>query len=69
MVALTINIKNKETSGKILSFLARLEGEGVEIIAHEDLEDLKLLAATRGEESVSFEDYLNDEDQDQEVGS
>ncbi len=68
MEALTINIKDKKTSGKILSFLAALEGEGVEIIAREDLEDLKSLSATRGEGSVPFEDYLNDEDQAQEVG-
>jgi hypothetical protein len=67
MEALTINIKNKKTSEKILGFLARLENEGVEIIAHDDLEDLKLLSATRGEESISFEDYLNDEHRRQEV--
>jgi hypothetical protein len=35
-----------------------LKNEGLEIVSREDMEDLKLLKATREEESVSFEDYF-----------
>jgi len=45
-----------------LWFLKHLESEGVEIIAEEDIEDLKLVAATRGEESITFTEYLKNED-------
>ena len=56
METLTLNIKNKQTSEKILWFLKHFEQEGVEIIEKEDLEDLKLLAKTRKEETISFDE-------------
>lgn len=32
-----------------------------EIVSKEDMDDLKLLRATRGEEAISFEEYLKNE--------
>lgn len=61
MQTVTINIKNKETKDKIIWFLKHLEKEGVEISSQEDIEDLKLLAETRGEESIPFSKYLENE--------
>jgi len=49
MQILTINIENE-------SILDRLE-----IVSLEDTNDLKLLRLTRDEESISFEDYLKNE--------
>lgn len=62
MNTVTIGIKNKETRDKIMWFLKHLKNEGVEIISEDDLEDLKILSATRGEESVPFSEYLKNED-------
>ncbi len=61
MHTLTINIKNKKTYEKINWFLKKLEDE-VEIISEEDINDLILLSQTRGEESISFEDFVKNED-------
>jgi hypothetical protein len=61
MRTLTINIKDPNTSEKILWFLKCLEKDGVEIVDLEDLADLRLLAATRGEESIPFDEYLKHE--------
>ena len=61
MQALTINIKNKSTSEKILWFLKHFTNEGVEIVSQEDMEDLKLLATTRDEPSISFDEYLRND--------
>ena len=61
MRTLTINIKNSETYEKINWLLKKLKDD-VEIISEEDLGDLILLAETRGEESVPFEEFLKNED-------
>ena len=61
MQAVTINIKNKNTQEKIIWFLEHLKNDGVEIIAQENINDLRLLAATRHEKSISFDEYLNNE--------
>jgi len=61
METLTLNIKNKQILEKILWFLKDFEQDGVEIIEKEDLEDLKLLAETRKEETISFDEYLKNE--------
>jgi len=37
------------------------KNDGLEIVSKEDIEDLKLLKATREEETISFEDYLKNE--------
>lgn len=62
MKTLTITIKNEETKDRIIWFLKHLENEGVEIMSQEDIEDLRLLAATRCEESIPFSEYLKNED-------
>ena len=61
MHTITINIKNKETYEKINWFLRKLKDE-VEIVSEEDFNDLILLAKTRGEESIPFEEFIKNED-------
>jgi len=61
MQTLTINIKEPKTSEKVIWFLKHLEKEGVEVVSQEDLNDLKLIAATRNEPIVAFEEYLKNE--------
>ena len=59
MQIVTISVTNEDVKDKIIRFLRHLESEGVEIVSQEDIEDLKLLAATRGEESIPFSEYLS----------
>lgn len=61
MQTLTINIKNETLAEKVLWLLEHLKQDGLEITSKEDIEDLKLLNSTRHEETVSFEDYLKNE--------
>jgi hypothetical protein len=58
MKSITININNDILADKVIGLLEFLKNEGLEIVSREDMEDLKLLKATREEESVSFEDYF-----------
>ncbi len=58
MQSLTINIKNETLVEKVIWLLDHFKNDGLEIISKEDIEDLKLLSATRNEESMSFEEYL-----------
>lgn len=53
MQILTINIQNE-------TLLENFK-DGLEISSIEDIDDLKLLKVTRDEESISFEDYLKNE--------
>lgn len=61
MEAITININNPSLTDKVTWLLKHLEADGLEIISKEDFQDLKMLKATRDEESVPFSDYLSDE--------
>ena len=61
MQTLTINIQNENLAKKVLWMLEHFKNDGLEIVSKEDIEDLKLLKATRDDESVSFEQYLTDE--------
>lgn len=61
MQTLTINIQNKSLTEKVLWMLEHFKSDGLEITSKEDLEDLKLLKATRDEETVSFENYLKND--------
>lgn len=61
MKSITINIKNEELADKVIGLLEFLKNEGLEIVTKEDVDDLKLIKETRGEESVSLDDYLKDE--------
>lgn len=58
MQSLTINIKNETLVEKVIWLLDHFKNDGLEIILKEDIEDLKLLSATRHEERISFEEYL-----------
>jgi len=61
MQSITINIKNDQLVDKVTWLLDHFKNDGLEIISKEDLDDLKSLIETRNEESISFEDYLNNE--------
>ncbi len=41
--------------------LEHFKDEGLEIVSKEDMDDLKLLKATRNEDSVTFDEYLKNE--------
>ncbi len=64
MQTFTININNDNLAQKIKWLLEKFKDEGLEIIEKEDLEDLKLLKATREDETISFDEYLKDENRD-----
>jgi hypothetical protein len=61
MQTLTINIANDTLLDKVMWLLEHFKKDGLEIISKEDIEDLKLLKATRDEKTVSFEEYLSNE--------
>ena len=61
MQTLTINIQNDTLVDKVIWLLEHFKNDGVEITSREDIEDLKLLKSTRDEESISFEEYLKNE--------
>ncbi len=61
MQTITINIQNENLTEKVLWFLEHLKDDGLEITSKEDIEDLKLLKETRDEQTISFEDYLKNE--------
>ncbi|MBN2965296.1 hypothetical protein JWV37_10925 [Sulfurospirillum sp. T05] len=61
MQTVTINIQNETLAKKVLWMLEHFKNDGLEIVSKEDMEDLKLLKATRDDESISFEQYLTDE--------
>ena len=61
MEAITININNPSLTDKVTWFLKHLEADGLEIISKEDFDDLRTLKMTCNEESISFDDYLKNE--------
>jgi len=61
MQTLTINIANDTLVDKVMWLLEHFKNDGLEIVSKEDMEDLKLLKATRKEETISFEEYLKNE--------
>ena len=61
MQTLTINIQNETLTEKVLWMLEHFKSDGLEITSREDIEDLKLLKSTRDEETISFENYLQNE--------
>ena len=46
---------------KVVWLLEHFKNDGVEISTKEDIEDLKELKYTRGEETIPFEEYLKNE--------
>ncbi|MBT3215309.1 MAG: hypothetical protein HN351_11740 [Deltaproteobacteria bacterium] len=61
MQTITINIDNEQLVDKVTWFLDRLKNDGLEVVSREDWNDLKLLKSTRKEDSISFDEYLNNE--------
>lgn len=62
MKSITININNDKLAEKIMRMLKSFKDEGLEIVPKEDMNDLRLLKATRDEDSISFDEYLENED-------
>ncbi len=58
MKSITINIKDNQLADKVLWLLEYFQDDGLEIVSKEDMDDLKLLKATRDEKSIPFDDYL-----------
>ena len=52
MQSITINVKDHILADKVTWLLEHFKNDGLEIVSREDLEDLKMLKATRGEETV-----------------
>ena len=61
MQTLTINIKDESLTDKFLWLLEHFREDEIEIVSKEDISDLKLLKATRNDETIDFEEYLKDE--------
>ncbi len=62
MRSITINIKDEQLADKVLWFLERFQSDELEIVSKEDMDDLKLLKATRNDETIPFADYLKNAD-------
>jgi len=61
MQTIVINVNNDVLADKVRWLLEHFQNEGLEIVSKEDAYDLKLLRATRNEESVLFDEYLKHE--------
>jgi len=61
MKSITININNDKLANKVIRLLKSFKNEGLEIVSKEDMNDFKLIKATRDEESISFDEYLENE--------
>lgn len=62
MQSITININNDKLADKVIWLLEHFKNDGLEIVSKEDMDDLKLLKATRNEDSVPFDEYMKNED-------
>ncbi len=58
MRSITINIDNDTLVDKVTWLLEHFKNDGLEIVSSEDLDDLKLLKATRSEDSIPFGEYV-----------
>lgn len=56
-----MSINNDKLADKVIWFLEYFENDVLEIVARKDSDDLKLLRATRHEESITFDKYLESE--------
>jgi len=56
-----VSINNDKLADKVIWFLEYFENDVLEIVARKDSDDLKLLRATRHEESITFDKYLESE--------
>ena len=62
MRSITININNDKLVEKVTWLLEHFKNDGLEIVLKEDMDDLKLLKATRNEDSIPFDEYIKNED-------
>ena len=62
MRSITININNDKLVEKVTWLLEHFKNDGLEIVSKEDMDDLKLLKATRNEDSIPFDEYIKNED-------
>ncbi|QEN05642.1 hypothetical protein EW093_13275 [Thiospirochaeta perfilievii] len=58
MKSITINIDNDKLVDKVTWLLDHFKNDGLEIVSTEDMEDLNMLRATRKEDSISFDQYI-----------
>lgn len=61
MQSITINISNDNLAEKVTWLLEHFKHDGLEIVSREDMDDLRLLKATRKEKSVALDDCLKNE--------
>ena len=61
MQSITININDDKLVDKVTWLLEHFKSDGLEIVSKEDMDDLKVLEASRNEESISFDEYLKNE--------
>ena len=61
MNSFVINIKDESLKDKVLWLLEHFKNDGLEIVSKEDLDDLKLLKASREDETIDFEENLKNE--------
>ena len=61
MKSITINSNNDKLADRVIRLLEQFKNEGLEIVSKEDMDDLKLLKATRNEDSIPFDEYLKNE--------
>ncbi|WP_164468970.1 hypothetical protein [Aliarcobacter cryaerophilus] len=61
MNSFVINIKDESLKDKVLWLLEHFKNDGLEIVSKKDLDDLKLLKASREDETIDFEEYLKNE--------
>ncbi len=64
MQTIIINVSDKALAEKVTWLLEHFQSDGLEIVSKEDLDDLKQLKATREEDSILFEKYLENENLD-----
>ena len=57
-----ININNDKLADKVTWLLEHFKNDGLEIVSKEDMDDFKLLRATRNEDSIPFDEYMKNED-------
>ena len=61
MNSFVINIKDESLKDKVLWLLEHFKNDGLEIVSKEDLDDLKLLKASREDETIDFEKNIKNE--------
>ena len=62
MKSIMININNDKLADKVTWLLEHFKNDGLEIVSKEDMDDFKLLRATRNEDSIPFDEYMKNED-------